>query len=105
MAQPSVGTDLDQSAYVLINFSAQVTFGDVVPVHQLPDAVDLFFGQFIHSWGNDRIQFCLDQDLFRDLGADAIDTTKRYVSPLPVGNVYLQQYGPLRGLLYLYLFE
>jgi hypothetical protein len=39
-----VGTNLDQPAYILIDFPTEISFGNVVPIHQFPDAVDLFLG-------------------------------------------------------------
>jgi len=88
VAQATVGTDIYQSPYVLAYFPAQVALRDVVPVDQFPDAVDLFFRQFVHPRGNDRIKVGLDQDLFCDLGTYAIDTAESYVGSLTVGNVY-----------------
>ena len=44
MADTTVGTDLHLTTHILIDLTAQITFGDVILLHQRGDTGNFFFG-------------------------------------------------------------
>jgi hypothetical protein len=88
VAQAPVGADFYQATNVLIDFAAQVTFRDVLPVDQLAYAVYLGLAQFIHPRRYHRVEFGFDHDFFGQLGPDAVNAAQGYMGPFTVRYVY-----------------
>jgi hypothetical protein len=86
--QASVGADFDQTADVLVHIPPQVTFGQVFPVNDFPETVDLAFAQLVHSGRHNRIQVGFRQYLCRYFWPHAINAAEGYVGPFSVRDIY-----------------
>jgi hypothetical protein len=87
VAEPTVGTDFDQSANILVDLSPQVPFRDVFPIHNFPNAVHLSLAQLVHPWRYFRVQIDFHQYFQSDNRANAVDAAQRCVRPLTVWHV------------------
>jgi hypothetical protein len=86
--QAPVRADFNQTPNILVDIPSQVTLGQVLPVDDLPKAVDLDFAQLVHPRRQYRIQVGFSQDLRRNFWPHAIDTAEGYVGPLSVWDIY-----------------
>jgi hypothetical protein len=97
VTETSVGTDLDQTPDVLVNFAAQVPLRYILPVHYLPDPVHLSFAELIHPRRHHGVDLGLDQYLQGHGGAYAVNTAQCNVGLFPVWYVYTSDtnhFGP-----------
>jgi hypothetical protein len=87
MPKPSIRTDLNEAADILVDLSPQIAFGNVLPVDELPDPVYLGFAKLIHPRRRVRIDIRLLEYFFGDLGANTIYAAQSNVSFFPIRNV------------------
>jgi hypothetical protein len=80
VTQAAIGAYFDQAAYVLVDFSPQVTFSGILPVHQFSNAVHLGLGKLIHPRRKHRVDVGLGEYLGGDVWADAVDTAESDMS-------------------------
>jgi len=87
VSQPTVGTDLNEAANVLVDLPAQVALGNVLPVNDFSDAVYLGLIQLIHPRGGHWVKVGFGQYFGSHDWPDAVDTAQGHMRPLPVGHV------------------
>jgi hypothetical protein len=85
--KPAIGTDLDETADILVNIPAQVAFGEVLPVNDFPDAVNLGLAKLVHSGRYHWIKLGFGQDFGSHHWPYAVDAPEGYVRPLSVWHV------------------
>jgi hypothetical protein len=85
--QAAVRTNFNQAADVLVDFPAEVAFGQIFAVYNFANPIHLNLVQFIHPWGHIRINSGLLQYFRGNYGTHPINAAEGDVRSLAVGYV------------------